>query len=135
VTLNEEASRAGVQRKGRERTRHVVATRDEFAPGQRRIVKVGRREVGVFRIGDDLHALANICPHHLGPLCLGMLTSEMVGGPDRSYRLENEGMILRCPWHQFEFDIRTGRNLADGEKYRVAVYPARWEGEKAVVYV
>jgi 3-phenylpropionate/trans-cinnamate dioxygenase ferredoxin subunit len=64
-----------------------------------------------------------------------MLTSKMVAGPDREFRLERQGEILRCPWHQFEFDIITGRNLADGEKYRVAVYPARWEGDEAVVYV
>jgi nitrite reductase/ring-hydroxylating ferredoxin subunit len=123
------------ERRGRHRTRHVVATRDELAPGERKIVKLGRREIGLFRVGDELHAVANICPHHLGPLCLGTVTSEMTGGPDREYRLERDGMILRCPWHQFEFDLATGRNLADREKYRVAVYPARWEGDEAVVYV
>lgn len=119
----------------RERTRHVVASKADLPPGGRTIFNVGRREIGVFRVGDELHAIANICPHHLGPLCLGTQTSEMLGGPDRDYRLQREGMILRCPWHQFEFDIATGRNLADGEKYRVAVYPAQWEGDDAVVYV
>jgi 3-phenylpropionate/trans-cinnamate dioxygenase ferredoxin subunit len=122
-------------RRVRQRKRHVVATRDELPPGTRKIVKLGLREIGLFRVGDELYALANICPHHMAPLCLGALTSEMVAGPDREFRLEREGMVIRCPWHQFEFDIETGRNLADGDKYRVAVYPAMWEGEEAVVYV
>jgi nitrite reductase/ring-hydroxylating ferredoxin subunit len=120
----------------RERKRYVVATKEELPPGGRKIFRVGpRREIGVFRVGDDLHAVANICPHHQGPLCLGTQTSEMVGSADRLFEVQREGMILRCPWHQFEFDLETGRNLADGEKYRVAVYPARWEDEEAVVYV
>lgn len=122
-------------KKVRERTRHAVAAKADLPPGGRIIFQVGRREIGLFRVGDELHAVANICPHHMGPLCLGVQTSEMLGGLDTEYRVEREGMILRCPWHQFEFDLETGRNLADGEKYRVAVYPAQWEGDEAVVYV
>jgi nitrite reductase/ring-hydroxylating ferredoxin subunit len=32
-----------------------------------------------------------------------------------------EGRIVRCPWHQWEFDITTGQNLASPHK-RVRTY-------------
>lgn len=130
-----ESTKAPTERSPRQRSRHVVGTRDDFPPGSRKIVKIGRREIGVFSVKDRLFALPNVCPHHLGPLAQGTLTSEITGGPGRDYGLERDGMILRCPWHQFEFDIETGRNLADGNKYRAAVYPAEWEDDEAVVYI
>lgn len=123
------------ERSPREKTRHVVCPSDELPSGSRKVVKIGRREIGVFRVGDNLYALPNVCPHHLGPLARGTLTSEITGGTDRDYQLTREGMILRCPWHQFEFDIETGRNLADGNKYRAATYTAKLEGDEAVVYI
>ena len=33
-----------------------------------------------------------------------------------------EGRVLRCPWHQWEFDITTGRTLARPER-RIRTYP------------
>ena len=36
-------------------------------------------------------------------------------------RRVREGRVARCPWHQWEFDITTGVNLADPEK-RVRTY-------------
>ena len=32
------------------------------------------------------------------------------------------GEMLRCPWHGWEFDIRTGRSYIDPEKLRVRAY-------------
>jgi len=34
------------------------------------------------------------------------------------------GEVLRCPWHQWTFDIATGQCLVD-ETLRVATYPVR----------
>jgi nitrite reductase/ring-hydroxylating ferredoxin subunit len=36
-------------------------------------------------------------------------------------RRVREGTILRCPWHQWEFDVTTGQNLANPGK-RVRTY-------------
>jgi nitrite reductase/ring-hydroxylating ferredoxin subunit len=124
-----------VSRTPRERTRHVVAHRSELPPGSRRIVKLGRREVGVFNIGGQLKAIANICPHHQAPLALGPVVGVVTANGVGDYAYEREGHVVRCPWHSFEFDLDTGRCLPVPDLYRVAVYPAAWEGEEAVVYV
>ena len=44
------------------------------------------------------------------------------------YRHSRQGEIVRCPWHQWEFDIKTGRSWCDPRrlrlmKYSVAVEP------------
>ena len=56
----------------------VVAPTAEFPPDARRIVRVGGREIGVFRVGDRFYAIRNRCPHQGGPLGLGRLARRIV---------------------------------------------------------
>ena len=56
-------------------SRHVVATVDEIAPGNSKLVTVKGREIGLFNVAGNFYALANRCPHAGGALCQG----EIVG--------------------------------------------------------
>ncbi|HEY2440280.1 MAG TPA: Rieske 2Fe-2S domain-containing protein, partial [Solirubrobacteraceae bacterium] len=49
----------------------VVARADEIAPGERKIVQIGSRSIGVFNVAGEYFALRNRCPHQGGPLCQG----------------------------------------------------------------
>ena len=113
--------------------RHVVALAADLPPGQRKIVNAGGREIGVFNINGDLHALRNACPHKGGPLCLGRLRPLVVAPGVYRVAHERESEILKCPWHSYEFDIRTGRALFD-PRLRVRTYPVRQEGDEIVIY-
>jgi nitrite reductase/ring-hydroxylating ferredoxin subunit len=57
--------------------------------------------------GGELVAHSTICPHWLGPL-------------DEA---APENGILRCPWHGYRFDLRTGAS-ADGRGCRLAPAPS-----------
>lgn len=46
--------------------------------------------------------------------------------------VEGLGEILRCPWHQWTFDIATGQCLVE-KTLRVATYPVRIDGDDVVV--
>ncbi len=94
-------------------SRHVVAAADEIPPGGRKIVTVRGREIGVFNIGGEYFALFNRCPHQGAALCEGAILSQLVSGGPGDYRLERHGEMLRCPWHCWEFDIRTGQSWCD----------------------
>jgi nitrite reductase (NADH) small subunit len=112
----------------------VVAHVDEFAEGSRRIVRHGRLEVGVFRVGGRYYALPNVCAHQFGPLCEGKVTGTLVAREDTEWRRTwvQEGEILVCPWHSLEFDLTSGRCVAyPGVKLRQ--FPVRVEGEQVVV--
>ncbi len=47
----------------KEREGHVVGNLSNFPEGSHRVVRVGRREIGVFNIGGELYGLPNVCPH------------------------------------------------------------------------
>jgi len=110
---------------------HVAGRVGDIPPGTRRILELdGRGSVGVFNVDHNFYALRNICPHQGGPLCLGSVhgTSQVQLSEDRPPILEwiREGEILRCPWHRWEFDIRTGQSLFPS-RMRVKTYGVRIE--------
>ena len=113
---------------------YVVAHAADLAPGQRKIVNVAGREIGIFNVNGAFYALRNLCPHRSGPLCQGRIRPLVIttGVYQRDY--EREGEILKCPWHQYEFDIKTGQALYD-EKLRVKTYRVVQEGDQIVLYV
>jgi len=117
----------------------VVGAPDEIAPGQRKIVVPfrGRAGIGVFNVNGSFYALRNLCPHKLGPLCTGAVTGRMVAdlppsAGDDVVALDQDGEIIRCPWHLWEFEIATGRCLVD-RRVRVKTYLVTVEDGQLVV--
>ena len=51
----------------------------------------------------------------------------------RRDRIHAAGEILRCPWHGWEFDIRTGQSYCDPKKFRTRAYPVNVEPGTNVV--
>ncbi|MAS32727.1 MAG: 2Fe-2S ferredoxin [Anaerolineaceae bacterium] len=113
--------------------RHAVAKVSDIAPGERRIVNISGREVGVFNINGEFHALRNICPHRGAPLCRGRVRPLMTSHEVYHLDSERDGEILKCPWHQWEFDIKTGQALFDPD-LRVKSYVVKQEGDDIVIY-
>ena len=98
-----------------ERKEHVVGDISEFPEGSHRVVKVGRREIGVFNIRGKFYGLPNVCPHQTGPLCEGKATTGTLVArkeDDWKFRWDYEGEIVACPWHSLEYHVPTGRCLA-----------------------
>jgi len=90
----------------------VGAAADFENPG-RKVIDFEGIEVGVFRLGDDFFAYANVCPHMGGPACQGKMmpkVEEVLDG-DRTSKgmaFSKTQMNIVCPWHGYEFDMRTG---------------------------
>ncbi len=102
--------------------RHVVAAVGEIPPGGRKIVEVAGRSIGIFNLGGEFFALRNRCPHQGGPLCLGRLSGFVHSPAPGEYEYSRQGEILRCPWHGWEFDVRTGQSWFDPARVRVRRY-------------
>lgn len=103
--------------------RRLVCAIDDLPPGAMKLVEAGRFGVGVYNIEGSLYAIANYCSHEGAPLCAGYVvgTNEFCPETAGGVRRVREGRIARCPWHQWEFDITTGVNVADPNK-RVRTY-------------
>jgi nitrite reductase/ring-hydroxylating ferredoxin subunit len=90
----------------------VVGRVSDFAEGDRKIVDVNGKSIGVFRIDGRFYALRNRCPHQFGPLCLGKLAQRAVSDGPGDVRMDDSGPpLLACPWHGWEYDITTGQSF------------------------
>jgi nitrite reductase/ring-hydroxylating ferredoxin subunit len=106
---------------------HVVAGVGEIPPGGRKIVEIAGRSIGVFNVNGEYFALRNRCPHQGGPLCAGRLAGGVDSPRPGEYECVRDGEILRCPWHGWEFDLRTGQSWFDPTGTRVRTYPVTVE--------
>ena len=114
-------------------TRHVVAPTAEFPPGTRRLVEIDGRAIAVFNVKGEYFALLNRCPHNGGSLVDGVLTGLLQSGEPGAYTYARQGEVIRCPWHGWEFDIRTGRSFCSGIKARARSFPMHVEPGTALV--
>ncbi len=106
----------------RDRREWPVAQASDIPPGERKIVEVDGRSIGVFNVHGTFVAALNVCPHELAPVCLGAVRGTLVASMPGEYCWVREGEILACPWHGWEFDLLTGRALADKRK-RLRLFP------------
>ena len=109
--------------------RHVVGRADEVPPGQRKIVEVKGKSIGVFNVAGKFFALLNRCPHQAAPLCRGRITGMTLPSKPGEYLWGRDGEILRCPWHGWEFDLTTGRSIFNPHRVRVRAYDVTVEPE------
>jgi nitrite reductase/ring-hydroxylating ferredoxin subunit len=102
--------------------RVVVAEITDLPPGTRRIVEVAGRSIGVFNVGGEFLAVRNRCPHQGGPLCEGVTVGALTSDQPGEYDYTRPGEVIRCPWHAWEFDLRTGASWFDPARQRVRAY-------------
>ncbi|MES1248217.1 MAG: Rieske (2Fe-2S) protein [Actinomycetota bacterium] len=113
--------------------KHAVCAADELpADGVLPATVDGIAVVIVRTATGELHALRDICPHQGALLSKGSLEAAVDGPSVGVYELSDTRMILRCPWHGYEFDVDTGRCLADASS-RVRTYPVTVEDGMVVV--
>src|SRR3712207_2144267 len=110
-------------------SRHVVCRVEELPPGERKIIEVRGRAIGVFNVNGAYYALLNRCPHRAAPLCKGPITG-LIGSPEQ-YKFDfcRDGEILRCPWHGWEFDITNGQSVFNPHKTRVKTHEVTVEAD------
>jgi 3-phenylpropionate/trans-cinnamate dioxygenase ferredoxin subunit len=93
--------------------KYAVAKVSEIPPGAKKIVEAGGRSIGVLNVGGEFFALRNVCPHKGAELCKGLVKPYINSSGPGDFTYEREGEILRCPWHAYEFDIKTGCMIVD----------------------
>jgi nitrite reductase/ring-hydroxylating ferredoxin subunit len=113
--------------------RYVVGAVDDIPPGSRKVILVNGREIGVFNVNGEFFAVLNRCPHQGGPLCSGRQTGFLVAPTPGDYQLSRPGEVIRCPWHGWEFDLRSGQSWCEPSKVRVRSYDVSVESGETLV--
>jgi nitrite reductase (NADH) small subunit len=109
-----------------------ITLADAPTAGEVRVLQVGGRRVGLYRVGDALHALADRCPHRGAPLCSSGRVVRGIALRDGAPVQGEQPALLRCPWHKWDFDIATGRCLVH-PRLRVRRYRVTIEADEVVV--
>jgi nitrite reductase/ring-hydroxylating ferredoxin subunit len=109
-----------------------VGQLDDFSDGEVTIVVANGREIGIVRWSDDVFAVANLCAHQRGPLCRGSLSPRLESREPGAMELAEGAPVIACPWHGWEFDVRTGRAVWD-EGYAVRTYPVQVENGRILL--
>lgn len=78
-----------------------IALIEEIPPGRTGYFCLDTGPVVVANVGGEIFALSGTCPHQQNPLEGATLIDH----------------LLDCPWHHFQFDVRTGRNHFPGNVY------------------
>ena len=94
----------------------TVAALDDLEEDEGKCVLVDGRQIALFRVGDDVHAIDNLCPHQGGPLADGWVDNGQV----------------TCPLHGWEFSLETGTTTMGAP---VAVHKVRVEGNDVQVAI
>ncbi len=93
--------------------RVFVGAREKVPEGGRLVVDVGQTTIGIFRSAGTLYAYLNTCAHQGGPVCQGKIiprVDEVIDerGESHGFKFDEDDLHIVCPWHGFEYSIKTG---------------------------
>jgi nitrite reductase/ring-hydroxylating ferredoxin subunit len=90
---------------------YPIGSAEQIPEGQHRVFEIKGKSVVVYNVQGEFFALLNYCPHQGAKMCTGKVSGTMLPSDVYEYRLGRLGEIVRCPWHGWEFDIKTGKSL------------------------
>jgi nitrite reductase (NADH) small subunit len=93
----------------------VVGVAD-IPPGSGHVAEVSGRCIAIFNVDGAFFALDNTCAHRGGPLGEGEL----------------DGEVVTCPWHSWEYNVRTGISLTT-PSLSVKTYVVQIDGDDVKV--
>ena len=86
----------------------AVCALDEVPDNAGRVIRTQGKTIALFRIGEEVFALDNTCPHYGGDLGEGRVSAKLVE--------------VACPWHWMRFSLRTGV-CATYDQLKVRTFP------------
>lgn len=97
----------------------IVAQASEIEAGGRKVVDIRGRSIVVFNVDGEYFALLNRCPHQGAQISYGHIGSPITSTTPGEYSIDCALKIVRCPWHGWEFDIRTGQSWCEPSRIKV----------------
>lgn len=103
--------------------KYVIGKVEQIPPGNRKLVEIRGRQIAIFNLNGDFFGILDRCPHQGASLCKGQIVGLVESEEPGEYKFSRQNEIIRCPWHGWEFDIRTGRSRCEPSKIRATRYP------------
>jgi nitrite reductase/ring-hydroxylating ferredoxin subunit len=99
-------------------TDYLLCKTEEIPEGKGRAFQAGQRTIAVVRAKGKFYAMANKCMHRGASMCEGAIA--------------DGGTTIRCPWHNWTFDLETGRNVIDPHE-TLRMFPVRVEDDHIIL--
>ncbi len=102
---------------------HKVGHLNDIPENDALTVDIEGRPIGIFKVGEKIVAVKNLCPHKRAPLARGTVQGTMLPtscAGEFQYGMEDQ--VLKCPWHGWEFDLQTGKCLFGVSNSRIKIY-------------
>jgi nitrite reductase (NADH) small subunit len=114
----------------------LVGDVSELVEGKFKIIKQGALNIGVTRLRDGaIKAVRNWCPHKGAAICKGIIGGTWPPSAPGELSYDREGEILICPWHGFEYDLKTGDELYRKVPTRLRFYQVIERDQKIYLVV
>lgn len=121
--------------RARTKKRYNVCKSGDIPIGERKIVEVDGKSIGIFNVKGQFFALLNYCPHTGAELCKGPITGTALPIDEYRYVYGYDGELVRCAWHGWEFKIASGECLLE-PNIRAKTYAVTIEnGDDVVVHI
>jgi NAD(P)H-dependent nitrite reductase small subunit len=88
-----------------------VATTEGIPTGHGKLIETDGVSIALFKVGDKIYAIDNVCPHKGGALAEGSFKE----------------CVVTCPWHGWKFDVTTGA-MSMNPSIKVKIYPVKLQG-------
>jgi chlorite dismutase len=95
----------------------AVAATGDVPAGSAKVVYFQGEQVALFNVDGTFFAVSNRCSHANGPLAEGRV----------------EGCTVTCPWHDSQFDLRTGEPSGGPAVREVRTYEVKAEGTQVLL--
>jgi nitrite reductase/ring-hydroxylating ferredoxin subunit len=98
---------------------HDVAARDTLDPDFPLSAQIGGQQVGIYLLGDQVHAIEDVCPHAEALLSQGFV----------------ENGVIECPLHGAQFEIATGKSLTEICDRDLMCFPVRVQDGRVFIRI
>ena len=95
-----------------------IAEVEDIPEGEGAGFDINGIEIAVFNINGEFHAISNTCAHQRAPLCKAgeeKINAESTWTGKRG-GVNPESCTVSCPWHLWEWDLKTGEHEASGQR-------------------
>jgi 3-phenylpropionate/trans-cinnamate dioxygenase ferredoxin subunit len=113
--------------------KYVIGTVRETPPGTQREVRVRDLTIALFNVDGSYYAILNRCPHQGAPLAKGTPVGRVESTAPGEYIYDPCKCLLKCAWHGWEFDLRTGQSWFNPTRKRVRPYVVTVEKGEAIL--
>jgi nitrite reductase/ring-hydroxylating ferredoxin subunit len=96
-----------------------VAARDQLDADFPLGVEVNGQAIGIYLVGDQVHAIEDICPHAEALLSQGFV----------------ENGVVECPLHGAQFEIASGKCLNEIGERDIRCFPVKVENGRVVIQI